>query len=86
MEGMIIFGMIVFIAVVLLKGFDVIAGRGPTQVHDGINRSNIGQSEGGRVPCPQCSELVLLDAKKCPFCRSWILAELSSRYGCEVDK
>lgn len=34
---------VVVIAVVLLKGFDQIAGRGPKQVSDGIRQSGLGQ-------------------------------------------
>ena len=76
MEGLVIVVVVVGLAIVFLRGFDRIAGRGPKQVEDGINQSNIGQrntpSDEGRVPCPQCAELILPAAKKCPFCRSEI--------------
>lgn len=40
--GFVVFlAMIVIVAVVLLKGFDRIAGRGPKQVSDGIRDSSI---------------------------------------------
>lgn len=61
---------VVVIAVVLLRGFDRIAGRGPKQVKDGLNKFKIGQSDAGRVSCPHCAELILPGAKKCPFCKS----------------
>jgi hypothetical protein len=64
------FIILVVIAVLLLKGFDKIAGRGPQQVKDGINQSRIGQSEPSRTPCPYCAEMILPAAKKCPFCKS----------------
>jgi hypothetical protein len=58
-------------AVFFLKGFDRIAGRGPKQVTDGINRSNIGQGQReGRAPCPHCAEWIMPAAKICPFCKS----------------
>ena len=60
----------VVLAVFVLKGFDVIAGRGPKQVSDGIKRSNIAADKGRRVPCPECAELILAAARKCPFCKS----------------
>jgi hypothetical protein len=76
MEGLGIVIVIVGLAILFLRGFDRIAGRGPKQVEDGINRSNIGQQntprDEGRVPYPQCAELILPTAKKCPFCRSEI--------------
>lgn len=61
---------VVVIAVVLLKGFDNVAGRGPKQVKDGIDRSSVGKSAAGRIPCPQCAEMILPAAKLCPFCKS----------------
>ena len=70
MEAILILVLLVVIAVVLLRGFDRIAGRGPKQVKDGINRSKIGKSDAVRVPCPYCAELILPAAKKCPFCKS----------------
>lgn len=54
------------IAIVLLKGFDRIAGRGPKQVSDGIRDA---RSEN-RIPCPMCAEKILPQAKICPFCKS----------------
>lgn len=61
---------IIALAVLLLKGFDRIAGRGPKQIEDGINKSNMGENMEKRKPCPHCSERILLSAKKCPFCQS----------------
>jgi len=58
------------VAVVLLKGFDRIAGRGPKQVRDGVDQSTLGGRAPGRVPCPHCAELIMPAAKKCPYCRS----------------
>jgi hypothetical protein len=76
MEGLVIVVLVVGLAILFLRGFDRIAGRGPKQVKDGINQSNIGHrnapSDEGRVPCPHCAELILPAAKKCPFCRSEI--------------
>ncbi len=68
----IVFGVVIVIAVILLKGFDRIAGRGPKQVRDGINASDASRKSEGRVPCPECSEMILPTAKRCPFCRSEI--------------
>lgn len=61
---------LIVIAVILLKGFDRIAGRGPKQVKDGINQSRIAPRESERMPCPMCAEMILPEAKKCPFCKS----------------
>jgi len=61
---------VVVIVVFLLKGFDRIAGRGPKQIKDGINKSKIGKDMEGRIPCPYCSEKILPSAQKCPFCKS----------------
>ena len=58
---------IVAVAVLLLKAFDEVAGRGPKQVSDGVHRAS--HSEG-RVPCPMCAERILPQAKICPFCKS----------------
>jgi len=63
---LILLGSIV-LGVLLLKGFDSIAGRGPKQIKDGISSSSIGQKED-RVPCPECAELIMSSAKKCHFC------------------
>ena len=60
---------ILFTAVMVLRGFDRIAGRGPKQISDGISDA---RSAGDRVPCPECAELILPAAKKCPFCKSQI--------------
>ena len=58
---------VIIIAVVLLKAFDMIAGRGPKQVSDGIHRA---RNRENRIPCPMCAEKILLEAKICPFCKS----------------
>lgn len=67
--GLLLLGFIfiVIIAVVLLKGFDEVAGRGPKQVSEGIQRAV--ESED-RIPCPMCAEEILPQAKICPFCKS----------------
>jgi hypothetical protein len=70
MEIFLGFVILVAVAIVLLKGFDKVAGRGPNQIQDGVNQSGLGQSNAGRVPCPECAEMILPAAKKCPFCRS----------------
>ncbi len=64
-SGTVIFLFIVVLAVIFLKGFDQIAGRGPKQIRDGLNKSQV-----ERVPCPHCAENILPAARKCPFCRS----------------
>jgi hypothetical protein len=56
-------------AVILLRGFDQIAGRGPKQVSDGIERADHTED---RIPCPMCAEKILPQAKICPFCKSEI--------------
>jgi hypothetical protein len=61
------FAVVIIIAVVLLKGFDVIAGRGPKQVSDGIGKA---RNSEGRMPCPMCAEKILPQAKICPFRKS----------------
>ena len=61
---------ILILAVLLLKGFDKISGRGPKQVKDGINTSVLANNSQGRIPCPHCAELIMPTAKKCPFCKS----------------
>ncbi len=67
MEILVALAVVVMIAVVLLKGFDMIAGRGPKQVSDGIHRTS---SSEDRIPCPMCAEKILPQAKICPFCKS----------------
>jgi len=67
MEIAVALGIIVIIAVIFLKGFDVIAGRGPKQVSDGIKRARDSED---RIPCPMCAESILPQAKICPFCKS----------------
>ena len=64
---------VIVVSVILLKGFDQIAGRGPKQVNDGLQQYESHRyrpSQPDRVPCPHCAELILPAAKKCPFCRS----------------
>ncbi len=65
-----VLGFIVVFAVVLLKGFDSIAGRGPKQVSDGIAVSKRNEN---RIPCPMCAERILPEAKICPFCKSEVI-------------
>ena len=64
---LLILWIILMIAVFFLKGFDMVAGRGPKQVSDGIKRAS---STEYRTPCPMCAEKILPEAKICPFCRS----------------
>lgn len=59
-----IFLVLVVVAVVLLKGFDNIAGRGPKQISDGIAKR-----DEGRIACPHCAEAILPAARICPHCR-----------------
>lgn len=35
-----------------------------------------GAMPAGRVPCPECAEAILPQARRCPFCRSTIAARL----------
>jgi hypothetical protein len=67
MTPLIVFGIFVAIAVVVLKCFDRIAGRGPKQIEDGINSSKLIEKDT-RIPCPECAELIKPEAKKCRFC------------------
>lgn len=64
---LILFIIVVIISIVLLKMFDVVAGRGRTQIKDGINSSKIVENEE-RIPCPECAEMIKKEAKKCRFC------------------
>lgn len=64
-----IFAVIVIVAVVALKGFDQVAGRGPKQISDGIKAAQ-GSSNQNRIHCPYCAEMIMRIAKKCPFCKS----------------
>jgi len=59
---------IIFVAVLLLRGFDRVAGRGPKQVSDGIARAR-DAADAGRVPCPHCAELIMPRAKICRYCK-----------------
>ena len=78
MEGC-LFGVVVIIglAILFLKGFDAVAGRGPKQVSDGIDRSRslkptytppVAPAGEERIPCPVCAEMIMKAAKKCRFC------------------
>ena len=66
---------VVVISVFLLKGFDAVAGRGPKQVTDGIDRSALASNrppmherEREERECPHCAELILRKAKVCKHC------------------
>lgn len=61
---------IVVLAILFLRGFDNVAGRGSKQIKDGINQSNLNSSESERIPCPLCAEMIKPAAKKCPYCKS----------------
>ncbi len=58
--------MVVFF-IVLLKAINAIAGRGSTQIKDGINSSKLAENDD-RIPCPDCAEMIKKEAKKCRFC------------------
>lgn len=87
------FLILIAIAIVLLKGFDKIAGRGPKQISDGIERARgSAPVEPERIPCPYCTERILPAARKCPFCKSDLNAAeaetddaLMNRYGITFD-
>lgn len=55
------------VSVLLLKGFDRLAGRGPKQIRDGVNSSKMVKKES-RIACPECAEMIKIEAKKCRFC------------------
>ncbi len=59
---------VILLAILFLKGFDEIAGRGSSQIKDGINTSRITKEEKDRIPCPMCAEMIKKDANKCRFC------------------
>ncbi|OEC37793.1 hypothetical protein A7D27_24595 [Pseudomonas sp. 1D4] len=68
---------VVVLAIAFLRGFDRIAGRGPSQISEGLRQ--YGSPKQGfslfklkpkRVPCPACAEMILPQATKCPFCRT----------------
>lgn len=40
---------VIVIAILFLKGFDKIAGKGPKQIKDGINKSSVGGNEKKRI-------------------------------------
>ena len=61
--------LIIIVAVLFLKGFDKISGRGPKQVKDGIDTSVLAKTSQDRIPCPHCAESIIPTAKKCPFCK-----------------
>jgi hypothetical protein len=67
MEILAVLAIVVVIAVVFLKGFDMIAGRGPKQVSDGMHKASISEN---RIPCPMCAEKIRPQARICPFCKS----------------
>jgi len=60
----------VVVAVVFLRSFDLIAGRGPKQIEDGINASSIAHDNRERVACPHCAEMIVPAAKLCPHCKT----------------
>jgi hypothetical protein len=73
MFAIIVLAFIVIIAVMFLRAFDQVAGRGPKQVSDGIAGARDGEN---RIPCPMCAEKILPQAKICPFCKSEVKKEV----------
>jgi hypothetical protein len=80
MTGFLIFCAVVGVSVWLLKSFDKVAGRGPKQISDGIDQASRSRAANpeGRIPCPQCAELILPAAKICPFCKSAVERKATS--------
>ena len=63
--GLLVLVAIVVVAVFVLKGFDVVAGRGPKQISDGIERSRQMRAEVGvSLLC----RAQLAKAKVCKHC------------------
>jgi len=69
---------IVVIAILFLKAFDQMSGRGPEQISDGMEHY---RNNEGRIPCPYCAEMIMPNAKICPFCKS----NISREAGRDVD-
>lgn len=77
---------IVGISILLLKGFDRIAGRGPKQVRDGVEAagqtggSSTQTNEDQREPCPYCAEQIKPAATICRYCNQELPDGWSDRY------
>ena len=74
---LLVFGIIAWLAVIIMRAFDRTAGRGPKQVSDGI-RDSAGNEE--RIPCPMCGEKILSTAKLCRFCKTPLNDATSNHY------
>jgi len=59
---------LVIISILLLKGFDKVAGRGPTQVADGIAAATKVSPAREERTCPCCAEIILSAAHICKHC------------------
>ncbi len=66
--GWLLLIVLIVVAVFVLKGFDVIAGRGSRQVSDGIKRSSKEHSIDTMRECPHCAELILATDRVCKHC------------------
>jgi len=67
MSGLIVLIALFVVSIAFLRWFDVISGRGPKQISDGIAKHDCDLE---RISCPMCAEKILPQAQICPFCKS----------------